>query len=608
MPKLLLACIVKDDSEAEQFQRMIDSFRDHVDGLAVAITGTSGKHDKLIEIITDVGGRFIVTAPDTHPDIYHEGKFANFAAARNVSWNLAETMQAETPYDFWLWADSDDMLIDGEQLQDVATTALKNKYDTVHFTYYYQVKLNKQGQVSQVIIEHTRERMIRPNTFVWKSRLHEVLVPKEEDYQPRHTSYDLNPEKGRTCLWLHLPEAEQVTANMTRNKEILELQLEEEGGKDPRTIFYLAKLYVDLAMKEDSTELLIEADKLFDRYLFGEFPSGWEEERGNAWAYKGEIYARLKDRKQAIECFKMAIHENPHYHMPYLQLAQQYYLNKQPHKGDHWLNVATSMDAPTARTTIGTPYSIQLMAVSLKYNRALEQENVEEAIKHLKTRYAMTESKEDAEMLETLGAVKATNEAALGLFQYARWLKDAGHKAQLQHLLKAVPDDLKKERFVQSIANDIMPPKVWPKGSIVYFAGPGFETWGADSRNKGLGGSETAIIELTRRWAKAGRSVTVFADIDEEGTFGGVHYKHWQEINWNDHFDTFIAWRNHQVVDLVKHAKTLVFDAHDMLSNLDFTPERVDKIDKLMVKSQYHAKQVPNVPKKKIHVISNGHD
>ena len=65
--KILLTCIFKDDGEIEMVRRMLKSFMPHFDGLAVAITGTSGKYERLQRAITDYGGEYVMTSPDTHP-------------------------------------------------------------------------------------------------------------------------------------------------------------------------------------------------------------------------------------------------------------------------------------------------------------------------------------------------------------------------------------------------------------------------------------------------------------------------------------------------------------------------------------------------------------
>lgn len=597
--KILLTAIFKDDSEIDMAKRMLESFMPHHDGLAVALTGTSGEFDKLKALIKSYKGRYVVTSPETHPKIYHEGKFANFAEARNVSWELASEYKG---FDWWTWADVDDVLISGKEVREAAKMAKKMKMDTVFFSYWYAVRLDEKGNLEQVIIDHQRERLIRPGVFHWISRLHEVTVPKDENYQPKHTTYDVNPKEGRKCAWMHLPGEDRSKNNLYRNIEILELQLEEQDGKDPRTRFYLGKTYIDLAEIEQKPKLLDKAVKEFKHYLK---TSGWAEERGNAWEYLGNIYDMQGEHFKAISAYHKCLEEHPKHHIPYLRLSKKYADIKRYEESDHWLDVALSMKPPESRTTIGNPLEIKLVAASLMYNKHLRENKIKDAIYWLDVRNKFAGIKGD-EMMKTLKDIKKNNDAAKWVFKYAKWLKDKGHTDKIKHLLKAIAPEFKEEQFVQYIANEVQDPKTWGDKSVIYFAGPTFEPWSDLSMSKGLGGSETAIVMLSREWAKLGYDVTVFCDTPDEGKRKGVDYRHWSTFNWNDKFNTLIVWRNPAILDSKITAKNLYYDAHDIEAQTNWTEERMKRIDKVFFKSEWHRKHVPKLPDSKAQVISNG--
>jgi hypothetical protein len=114
-------------------------------------------------------------------------------------------------------------------------------------------------------------------------------------------------------------------------------------------------------------------------------------------------------------------------------------------------------------------------------------------------------------------------------------------------------------------------------------------------------------MELSKEWVKKGYKVTVYANVgDEEGTYEGVEYKHYSSINWKDHFDIFIAWRNPGILDLDLKANRIWYDAHDIEANTNWTEERVKKLDKAFFKSQWHRTNAPNIPDKKAVIIHNG--
>jgi tetratricopeptide (TPR) repeat protein len=605
--KILLTAIFKDDSEIEFAARMLKSFMPHVDGLAVAITGLSGKHQKLSKLIKKYKGHVVYTEPIKYPQIYARDKnnkwfFSNFAAARNAVFDLADSLEG---YDYYCWADVDDVLNSGQELKEAAKNAKRLKLDTVFFTYWYSVKQDDQGRVVDILIDHLRERLVRPHMFKWISRLHEVLVPKDDNYKPRHSAWDVNPKEDRRCVWIHLPGNERVEANLYRNIDILHLQAKEEEYKDPRTLFYLAKTHIDLLDKDNNSEHLTEAEKYLNNYLE---LSGWEEERANAWQYLGDVQVKQGKTREAVNSLINGLKEYPGHHLIYLKLSHAYSLLEQHEKADHWLDMALAMPMPKTRTTIGNPFDIKLLSASLKYNQAMRKQNLSEAIDWAKRRQALL-GQEDDGLVKTLEEAKLMNDAAGWVFNYAKWLKHNGHADRIGHLLNAVAPDMKNEPFVQTIANEALPPKKWPEKSIVYFAGSMFAEWSPkDALSKGLGGSETAVIELSREWVKLGYQVTVYANVSDEGEYDGVLYKHWSGLNWNDTFDIFIGWRNPGVLDRDIKARKVLLDLHDVASNLDFPLERVAKIDKVFVKSNYHRNQLPSVPDDKVAIISNGLD
>lgn len=602
--KIVLACIFKDDTEIGLAERMLASFMPYVQGLAVAITGTSGKSQKLRELVKKYGGRYVITTPATHPRIYSKSKesflFSNFAEARNVSFQLAEQMNP----DWLMWADIDDILFYGEQLKDIADKAKKNKVDAVYFTYWYAVQVDKKGNVTNVVIEHLRERLLKPGVFKWISRLHEVAVPKDDAYKPKYSDWSFNPDEKRFMVWAHLPTEKQVLNNLYRNREILQVQFEEEKGKDPRTLFYLAKTDVDISQLEKKPNKLIEAEGLFKKYLE---MSGWDEERANAWEYLGNIYDIQNQHHKAIEAYHNGLREHPVHHLLYLRLVKKYMDLKEWEKAEWWLGIAMNLETPKTRTTIGNPLEVKVTAAGLKYNLAIAKQDLKEALKWYRTRQKLLNGPIEDDYTKTLESALEMDNAARWIYNYAVWLNRNKKKKQLKHILKTLPPELKKEQFAQIIANEIQPSRKWPDKSIVYYAGQSFEDWSPKSLSKGLGGSETAIVELSREWVKKGYKVTVYANLGpEEGIYEGVEYRHFAELNWKDHFDTFIVWRNPGILDLDIKSNRIWYDAHDIESNTAWTPERVKKLTKAFFKSKWHRGNVPNIPDKKAVVISNG--
>lgn len=153
------------------------------------------------------------------------------------------------------------------------------------------------------------------------------------------------------------------------------------------------------------------------------------------------------------------------------------------------------------------------------------------------------------------------------------------------------------------------PSTIWPKKSIVYYCHGSLEKWSPKSIEKGIGGSETAVIKLSKIWADAGYKVVVYCPCDCPGIYDNVEYRQETTFNWLDKFDTLVVWRNTKVVGCTDiRANRILMDLHDNVKSSEITDRVIGSVDFFMVKSNYQAKSLTdlNVPKEKIIVISNG--
>jgi len=176
-------------------------------------------------------------------------------------------------------------------------------------------------------------------------------------------------------------------------------------------------------------------------------------------------------------------------------------------------------------------------------------------------------------------------------------------------LLQLAPDEYKDEQFLLQLAN-ALPPKRWADNSVVYFASWGarhLETWNAHSLQKGIGGSESAVIYLSKEWADMGYEVTVFCDTPKTEFIDGVLYVPYYLMNFSDEFATLIFWRSPHLLDMPQlKAKKLLMDLHDIADPTQWTTERIAKVDKVLFKSKWHRTNIPQLPDSKAVVISNG--
>ncbi len=88
----------------------------------------------------------------------------------------------------------------------------------------------------------------------------------------------------------------------------------------------------------------------------------------------------------------------------------------------------------------------------------------------------------------------------------------------------------------------------------------------------------------------------------------GVEWQNYWKFNPSDEFDVVWIWRHPEVFDYDLTARLRILDLHDVMRQADFTPERVAKMDKIFVKTEYHRSLYPMVPNEKFVVIGNGID
>jgi len=190
---------------------------------------------------------------------------------------------------------------------------------------------------------------------------------------------------------------------------------------------------------------------------------------------------------------------------------------------------------------------------------------------------------------------------AIEYIQYIdKFYKEA--KGDREKLLRSLPPSIYSDPRLNDIRTEVIPPKKWSDKSIVIYCGHTLEVWGPDTLKQGMGGSEEAVVYLSRELAKLGYEVTVYNERDEEYVDGAVTYKPWTEVNQFDKFNIFVAWRAPELAKNI-NARLKVVDVHDALEEKRIIVAS-EYIDLFLVKSRYHKSLYPSV--NKIKVISNG--
>lgn len=146
-------------------------------------------------------------------------------------------------------------------------------------------------------------------------------------------------------------------------------------------------------------------------------------------------------------------------------------------------------------------------------------------------------------------------------------------------------------------------------GTVTFFAGGSWEPWSpASLRQGGIGGSETALVQVATRLAKQGHAVKVYSGA-EPGLFGGVLYRPFSAWDPSEPVDLFVSSRRPDVFDLEINAKRTALWCHDHSYPGMMTEQRAAKIDDIVVLSEWERDRFARLypyTEDRLRIIRNG--
>lgn len=591
MVKIAGTLIVKDDGELVQLSNAVKSLRPYVDDIFIT---SNGKEVSMIKKFCKAQKLYYS----------HKDWTRSFSDARN--YNFDQAVEHDN-YDFIFWMDTDDLLVGGEYLREIAEEANHNKLDIVFLTYWYGCLFEGEPSLltfKEVTLSHMRERLIRPGTHKWKSRLHETPVPMQ-GYEPKYGKhpYDLNQRK---IAIMHTTDDNGLKDKMMRNKELLELQLDDEkkkGNADPRTLLYLMKIYGEIG-----TEELCKKSITFGKEYLSK--SGWEQERGVCHEQMAIAYGKMGNDQEACTHLHQAIEEHPYQVLFYIRLAQAYFNLKKYKQCEHWMKVGSALQIDdkggdqTNLKAIKVGYAELLLNLNWNIKR-----DVKKALESALMLYKEAPTPENHENALFIQDANDLNDACERTDKLCQYLASIGEEGRIPSLLKDLPMAITGQPFAIKMRQKYTEARKWGRKEICYFAnfgGPFFEKWDAHNLEQGIGGSETAVIELSKEWAKDGWDVIVYGDPEKPHMDEfNILWLPWYYFNPKDSFNIFIQHRWWSLAGKIK-ARRFYVDLHDIVNNLDIEPEHIRNIDKVFFKSNAHRALLTKLPQDKVCIIGNG--
>lgn len=559
-----LAMIVRD--EVEEVDRILKLVSPYIDKAFITITSKDREQD------------FKKIQNDKVEWSYFEW-IDDFAKARNYNLKHVDT-------DVWFWLDADDTVEGVEEIPKLAKALWETGLDGIYLPYNYMQ--NEQGEC---IAWHDRERILRRNhPFEWKGAIHESLISNGIPQL----------DKVASPVIKHNKTIDEVPVSADRNHKIL--VREYKKGKDPRITHYLGLSYFMKRKYDKAIEKLLEHIKT----------SGWAEEQYRSWCKIAEAHIICENYDKAHAATDAAIKLLPDYREAYyikcLICSQQ----GEHHNLIEWYKNAISHEQPDTMSVIDPTYEIRtLIEVANAY---VQTGMPKEAFYALRKVLELSPNNDFAKRMYPIFEYGYLETKAIEYIQYIdKFYKEA--KGDREKLLKSLPPSVFSDPRLNDIRTEVIPPKKWSNKSIVIYCGHTLEQWGPDTLEQGMGGSEEAVVYLSRELAKLGYEVTVYNERDEEYIDTNVKegvvdttpkyvitYKPWTEVNQFDEFNIFVAWRAPELAKGIK-AKLKVVDVHDALEEKRIISAS-EYIDLFLVKSRYHKSLYPSV--NKVKVISNG--
>ncbi len=578
---IALAMIVAAHEEPEMLDRCLKSAQKYVDGIFINLNSKQGvkPSKKLLSVL------------EKHKAVVKRTEWeGNFAKSRNESFDMVPKK-----YDWILWLDTDDTLENGKKINSLLDKA--NSADGLYLKYNYA-----HDEFGNVTVTHYVARLVKNNkAFIWKSSFNDEKYSVHETLGERRKTKAVSNDE---VYVKHHASEDRRDKSLVRNIDLLEKMLKAHNETpDPRILYYLATHYIDAGR-------IMEAQGLLEDYLR---LSGWPDERAYALTYLGRIHKANNRPVEAKQCFLTAMGENPKDPNPYIQLGELEFDHGLYEKAVVWLEMGALKKLPTT--------SIVMRPMDYTFKAYMLLARAHANIGGNSIKYAkgwLGKAKElrpnDPELLRVEQVILGLSDNQAQTLKIKKQLKTLIDKKSPQKTIRdylfSLPQDIQDNPFIMSAKREFIDPIKWPKKSIAIFCGAGpLGIWGPWSLKDGIGGSEEAVIRISKHLKKQGWQVTVYATPGNlAGVYDGVEWKQYWEFNPKDKFDVLVAWRCPWFFDKKYKARKSYLWMHDVMPQEEFFKERWDNLDKIMVMSRYHRTCFPNVPEEKIMYSANGID
>lgn len=553
--KISLCLIVKaTDDESKLLDRCLKSVKGVFDEICVNITGINGKCEYVCK---------------KHKAKYILSKWENdFAKARNTNFKQATG-------DFVMWLDADDVVKGAENIRAVVEKMAEDNVQAGVMNYLYDF-----DEYGRCTVKHLKTRIVKNDGCVkWVGKLH-------EDFQETR---QIEARMIENVEIHHLTDENRAIQSSKRNTEIA-LKEAQDNPNDPRSIWLVANAFMGEGRKKEAEEKYLEFIK----------KSGSEEEKYLAYLNLAEI------SQDALYC-SQAILLRPSYPNAYHKISEIFYAQNKKEKAIEFIEIGLQMPIPDKNIIVYNPRDYDYNPLMLLMRIYFEMGKVEKAMTILDT--LIKNYPNDKVLLQKKEMFKESLGEILEVDNIIARLQEIKEKETLELELMKLSPELKQHPKICLFRNQNFIKEKSSGKDLVYYCSYTDKVWNPEiAETEGVGGSEEAVINLSKQLVKHGWNVTVYNNCGKEAIYDGVVYKQYWSWNSRDKQDVTILWRHPRPADYNINSTKIVVDLHDVLPDGEFFKERMDKINKVFVKTNAHRVLFPSIPDEKIAVIPNGLD
>ena len=568
--KIALALIVKGTKEEAEFlDKCLENTSKFVDAIYVTSTYPKGKEPN--KAINRVCAKY-------NANVSYFQWVDDFAKARNFNFS-----QVPKDYDYILWCDADDVFRGLEKLRD--TIKDNDNVDAFAFNYLYAF-----DNFKNPIVVHKKTQVLRNDGCVeWVGKLH-------EDFKENR---GLNVKFVTYIERMHMTTDDHVKDAIERNVRIAKLEAK-ENPNDPKMYFNLGNSLFQAGNFKDAKKAyltFLESSQSEDeKYIIYQRLSATEKALGN--------------QELAIQDLQIAIGMMPEYPEAFNSLGYLCFGYNLLEQAEKYLMMGLVMRQPHYHKMIAYnprdyDYNPMMALAKVYFNKA----RPDLALPLLKGCLEIYPT--DQRLRATVKEMEIETARLNKVVEAVQHIETLGDdKKKILYTIEKLPEDLQSHPAICRIRNKYFVKEESSGKDIAYYCGQTSHEWNPEmAQTKGIGGSEEAVINLSKQWVKSGYNVTVFNSCGAiPMTVDGVTYKPYWHYNHLDKYDITILWRRPNLADYDLNTTQLFVDMHDVIPSGEFTEKRLKKIDKVFVKTHAHRDLFLNVPDEKIAIIPNGQD